>query len=81
MQLLYNIKRKIFVKVKPGSKIEKIKKIDDKNFEVWVKEPAKQGKANSRLLKVLADYFKIPLSKVKIVAGHTSKKKIIEINE
>ena len=44
---------KINVKIKPNSKKEEIKKIDDKNFIVAVKEPPVEGKANKALLQAL----------------------------
>ena len=55
-------------------------KIDDKNFIVEVKEAPINGKANIALVKTLAKYFNIPSSAVRIVSGHASKQKIIEIS-
>ena len=70
---------KIFVKVKPRAKIEKVEKVDERNFTVFVKESPIKGLANQAVTKVLAEYFKVSSSKVKIISGHTSKQKIIEI--
>ncbi len=70
---------RLFIKTKPGAKIEQVKKIDETHFEVWVKEPPKEGKANEALLKVLAKYFGIPKSRLEIISGQASKQKIIEI--
>ena len=70
---------KIFVKVKPKAREEKVMKLSDTNFKVWVKEPSEKGKANRAVLRVLADYFNINQSNVKIISGSTSKLKIIEI--
>lgn len=72
---------KIFVKVKPGAKEEKIKKIDEINFEVCVKEPPVKGMANRAVIRALADYFNTPVSGVDIISGHTSRHKTIQINE
>jgi len=33
---------KFFLKVKPGAKREKVEKINESSFEVWVKEPPRQ---------------------------------------
>lgn len=71
---------KIFVKAKPNSKKEKIEKLSANIFAVWVKEPAENGKANEAIEKSFAQYFGIAKSSVKIISGHTSKTKIIEIN-
>ncbi|MEK7659007.1 MAG: DUF167 domain-containing protein [Patescibacteria group bacterium] len=71
---------KIFVKAKPNSKEEKVEKIDEKNYIVWVKEPPVKGKANNAIKNALAVYFKTGSSSVKIISGYSSRNKIIEIN-
>ena len=70
---------KIFVKVKPNSKEESIKKLSETNFEICVKEPPVKGKANAAIIKVLAKRFGVPISSVNIIIGHTSRQKIVEI--
>jgi len=70
---------KIFVKAKPRAKIEKVEKVDDKNFVVFVKELPIKGRANQAIINALAKYFKTSPSRVKIISGHTSKQKVIEI--
>lgn len=70
---------KIFVKVKPAAKEEKVEKIDDANFKVEVKEPPIEGRANRAVIKALADYFGCAQSNVRIIAGFTSRSKTINI--
>ncbi len=70
---------KIFVKAKPGAKVKKVEKIDDSHFIVSVKEPPIQGMANRAIIGVLAEYFSVAPSSVKIISGFTSQQKIIEI--
>ncbi|MDP2934302.1 MAG: DUF167 domain-containing protein [bacterium] len=70
---------KISVKVKLRSKEEKIEKIDDYNFVVYTKELPVEGKANESITGILAEYFNVAPMNVKIVSGHNSKRKIIEI--
>jgi len=70
---------KIFVKVKPNSKLDSVEKIDDKHFKIMVKEPPKQGRANLAIIKILAKYFKISPQRIKIVSGVKSSQKNIEI--
>ena len=72
---------KIFIKVKPKAKEEKVEKIDDINFKVSVKESPEKGKANSAVMRALADYFNTNQSNVRIISGSTSKLKIIEITK
>jgi len=70
---------RIFVKAKPSAREEKVEKIDDLNYIVSVKEPPVKGKANEAIRNVLAVYFKIASSRVKIVSGYSSRNKTIEI--
>ena len=70
---------KIFVKAKPNSKIESIKKLSETNFEICIKELPVRGLANAAITKALARHFGVPLSSVSIVAGHASRQKIVEI--
>jgi hypothetical protein len=70
---------KINVKAKPNSREEKVEKIDENNYVVSVKEPPVKGKANEAIRNALAVYFKTGSSCVRIISGHTSRNKIIEI--
>lgn len=70
---------KISVKAKPNSREEKVERIDENNFVVSVKEKPEKGKANEAIRNALAVYFKVASSRVKIVSGHTSRNKIVEV--
>ena len=70
------IRVKISVKLHPNSSQEKIVKLNEKEYEVWIKEKPIDGKANEELIKILKKYFK---KQVEIVSGFKSKNKIIEI--
>ena len=69
----------IKVKAKPRSKKEGVKQITKELYEVRVNQPPEKGRANERIKELLAEYFKVPKSKVKLVRGETSKEKIFEI--
>ena len=71
---------RIFVKAKPGARVDEVKKVDEQNFVVSVKEPPVQGRANAAIIKALAAYFNIAPSRVRIIVGHTSREKIIAID-
>ena len=68
----------ITVDVKPGQREEGIEKIDETHYLVQVKAPASKGKANKAVIKLLKGHFR---REVYIVAGHTSSRKIIEVQE
>ena len=71
---------KIQVKVKPNSRTEEVSQEGD-SFIVKVKEPPKEGKANQAVIKLLAEHFGIPQSRVRILSGFKSKNKVIEVVE
>jgi len=70
---------KISVKVKPNSKKEEVKRLTDNEFILSVKEPAKEGKANQAVIRLLSEYFGVPKSNISIIKGESSKNKIIQI--
>ncbi len=70
---------KIFIKARPNSKEELIKKIDENHFLVRVKEPPIQGRANRAIISLVAKYFGLAPTQVIIVSGFTAKNKIIEL--
>ena len=71
---------KINVKAKPLAYEEKVKKIGQDSFEVWVKEPPVKGLANMAIRNALAEYFDVSHTKVRLVWGFSSKNKIFEIS-
>ena len=71
---------KIIVKTKPGAKDNKIEKVDEANYIVYVKEPPVGGRANAAVIKLLANYFDISPSLIEIISGFMARVKVIEIN-
>lgn len=72
---------KIFVKVRPSAKAEKVEKVGENDFAVSVKEPPKEGKANDAVIKLLAKYFGVSKSAVNIFSGKALRQKIVEISD
>jgi len=71
---------KIRVKVISNSKIEEVIKQGD-GFLVRVKEPAKEGKANRAVIKLLAGYFEVQQRQIEISSGFSGRNKVIEIRQ
>jgi len=71
---------KIQVRVKPGSKTEELSHGGD-SYIVKVKEPAREGKANQAVIKLLAEHFSVSKSQVRILSGFKSRNKVIEVIE
>ena len=69
---------RINIKVKASSGRQEVERISDNDYLVSLKSPAREGKANSELLKVLRRYFG---SGVRIVSGKTSRRKVVEVLE
>ncbi|HOR23422.1 DUF167 domain-containing protein [Candidatus Saccharibacteria bacterium] len=74
-----NKEMKIFVTVKTNSRNNNIIQINDNHFEVRLKEVARENRANVVLVRLLAEYFKMPKSSLKIIKGQKAKTKTIEV--
>ncbi len=69
----------IKVKAHPKSKKNLLKKLDQKNLEVWLNEPPVNNKANAKITEMLASYFNVAKSLVVLKSGQTTKLKTFEI--
>lgn len=72
---------KISVQAKPGAREERVEKIDETHFVVAVKEPPIEGRANAAIVRTLAAHFNVASSHIRIISGHTSRRKTVEIYE
>lgn len=70
---------KIRVRVKPNARKNEVAVLDDKSYIVHVAAPAVDGKANAKLVEVLAEYFGKRKRDVVIVRGEHGREKIIEV--
>ena len=71
--------RRISITVQPNARSVAITKIGESEFRAAVREPARDGKANRELIELLARHFGIAKSAIKIIRGHSSRRKIIEL--
>lgn len=67
------------VKVSAGARQENVQETLLGDFKIHVREKAEKGKANERVLELIADYFNVSKSSVSLVSGVTYKEKIIKI--
>lgn len=72
--------RKFWVMVKPQAKQETVTELADNHYLVAVRAPAKDGKANARLVELLAEHFHTAKSHIRILRGHAARKKLLEID-
>lgn len=58
-----------YIKVKPNSKQQSFKEETDGSLTINLKYPPVDGKANEELIKLLAEKFDVPKSKIRIKSG------------
>lgn len=71
----------IKVKAFPCSKEEKIIKKSNNSFDIFVEEEAERNMANKRIIELIADYFKVPQYKAKMIKGFKESSKIFDIKD
>lgn len=71
---------KIFILAKTKAKERKVQKISENSFQVSVPALPVDGQANREIVEVLADYFGVSKSSVRILSGAASKKKLIYVD-
>ncbi len=73
----------ITVRVKPGSRKGPLVETDGSGISgaltVYVQDPAIGGKANQAVIRLLAQHFAVPRSRVELVSGATAKVKRFRI--
>ena len=71
---------KYIVTVKPGSSQEKIVVTSANELTVYLRAKPHGGEANTALIKLLAKYFRIPKTSIRITHGQKSRIKTIELD-
>lgn len=70
----------IQVRVATNSDKPGVEKIGDTEYKVRVHAKPVDGKANADVVEALADFFGVSKSRVRIVAGKTSKRKTVDVS-
>ncbi len=70
---------RISVKVKPNARENTINEVAPGSFEVRVSVPPEKGKANKKVLDLLARHFHTAKSNIELISGETNKEKVFEI--
>jgi uncharacterized protein (TIGR00251 family) len=70
---------RIYVKVIPNAKHEKVDAITLNEYKVWVHGKPIEGEANKSLIELLSKYFNRPKSDFSIVHGQTSRNKVVDL--
>ena len=72
---------KISIRVKTNARTEGVTPLGSNTFLVSVNAPPVEGRANERLVEVLARYFGKPKRSFSIIRGASSRIKIVEIED
>lgn len=74
----YNIRMESYLKVKvhAGEKKNRMEQKGPDSYEIWVKAPAEQGRANEAVRALLVQHLNIAENKLSLIKGATSPAKI-----
>jgi uncharacterized protein (TIGR00251 family) len=67
------------ITVKPNARKNEIMRGNDGMFVIRVTVPPIEGKANEKVIEILAEYFNKPKRSISIISGIKGRNKIIEV--
>ena len=70
---------RLSVRVIPRASREEIVKGQNGMWKVYLHASPERGKANERLLELMAEKFSVSKNKVKIIRGETARLKLLEV--
>jgi len=70
---------KLFIIAKPSAKENRVVRVDDQHFQIWIKEPPQENRANKAVIAILSEYLGKPKSSFKYISGLKSKNKTLII--
>jgi uncharacterized protein YggU (UPF0235/DUF167 family) len=69
----------IHIKAFPDASRDHVETTEKGDYRVFTREPAKDNRANKRVLLLIQNYLHLESSKMRIIRGHRGTSKIIEI--
>ena len=70
---------KLQVRVTANSRKESVTNLGDGLWAVRVNAPPLDGRANQRVMELIAEQLSIPKSRIRLVKGHKGKNKTFEV--
>ena len=67
------------VRVRTNARKDEIRKSGESSFDISVTAPPVDGKANEKVIELIAELLGTRKSRVAIVRGLTSKRKVVEV--
>ena len=71
---------KILIEVKLKSRKSGVEKLEGGSFVVYTTKEPKNNEANKDIKEQLSKYFKVAKTKIEIILGKTTKRKIVKID-
>jgi uncharacterized protein YggU (UPF0235/DUF167 family) len=71
---------RLTVHAHPNARSQRIELLDDDELGVWVRARAVEGQANVAIERAVATTLDLHPRQVRLTAGHTSRRKIVEID-
>lgn len=71
--------RLLRVKVHPDSSRDRLERKSPDAYEIWVKAPPEQGRANAAVLALLKREPELAARRLRIIKGATSPSKIVSV--
>jgi uncharacterized protein YggU (UPF0235/DUF167 family) len=65
--------------VTPRARQARVERVDAATLRVTVTALPHDGQANAAVVEAVAEYLRVPRSRVRIVRGHAGRRKILEI--
>jgi uncharacterized protein (TIGR00251 family) len=69
----------IFARVSPRASSDRLEFVDPQHVKVYVTVPPESGKANARVIELIAKEINVPKSRLVIVRGSKGRDKVIKI--
>jgi uncharacterized protein (TIGR00251 family) len=73
-------KKLLTIRVHPGSRLTRVEKLGEDEYRVHVLSPPEKGRANRDVAAALADYFGLPVGRVRLVRGEKSRVKVVALD-
>jgi uncharacterized protein len=70
---------RIRVHVVANARRASVEPLEGGRLRVAVTAPPHEGQANKAVIEALAEYFRVPRSRVRILLGRTARRKVVEI--
>ena len=70
---------KIYVHVFANARRAGVEPLEGGGLRVAVTAAPHKGQANRAVIEALAEYFRVPRSRVRILLGRTARRKVVEI--